>query len=35
MPIPSNDVRIAAHTFESGAELVTFDKDFDSFPGLT
>jgi tRNA(fMet)-specific endonuclease VapC len=33
-PIPSNDIWIAAHAFESGAELVTFDKHFESVPGL-
>ena len=33
-PIPSNDVWIAAHTFESGAELLSFDAHFDAVPGL-
>ena len=33
-PIPSNDIWIAAHAFESGAELVTFDHHFKSVPGL-
>jgi tRNA(fMet)-specific endonuclease VapC len=33
-PIPSNDIWIAAHTFESGAELVTFDSHFAAIPGL-
>lgn len=33
-PIPSNDIWIAAHTFESGAELVTFDSHFATIPGL-
>ena len=34
-PIPSNDIWIAAHTFESGGELVTFDRHFESVAGLT
>jgi tRNA(fMet)-specific endonuclease VapC len=33
-PIPTNDVWIAAHAFESGAELVTFDKHFEAIDGL-
>ena len=33
-PIPSNDIWIAAHTFESGAELVTLDDHFKAVPGL-
>jgi tRNA(fMet)-specific endonuclease VapC len=33
-PIPSNDIWIAAHAFESGAELVTFDRHFEAVPGL-
>ena len=33
-PIPSNDIWIAAHAFESGAELITFDRHFKSVPGL-
>jgi tRNA(fMet)-specific endonuclease VapC len=33
-PIPTNDVWIAAHAFETGAELVTFDKHFESVAGL-
>lgn len=33
-PIPSNDIWIAAHAFESGAELVTFDAHFAAIPGL-
>jgi tRNA(fMet)-specific endonuclease VapC len=33
-PIPNNDIWIAAHAFESGAELVTFDAHFDVVPGL-
>ncbi len=33
-PIPTNDIWIAAHTFESGAELVTFDSHFTAVDGL-
>ena len=33
-PIPTNDIWIAAHAFESGAELVTFDRHFESVQGL-
>lgn len=33
-PIPSNDIWIAAHAFESGAELLTFDAHFAAVPGL-
>jgi tRNA(fMet)-specific endonuclease VapC len=33
-PIPSNDIWIAAHAFETGAELVTFDNHFTNVPGL-
>lgn len=33
-PIPSNDIWIAAHTFESGGELVSFDNHFASVAGL-
>jgi tRNA(fMet)-specific endonuclease VapC len=33
-PIPSNDIWIAAHAFESGAELVSFDRHFDAVAGL-
>jgi len=33
-PIPSNDVWIAAHAFESGAELISFDAHFDAVAGL-
>jgi tRNA(fMet)-specific endonuclease VapC len=33
-PIPSNDIWIAAHVFETGAELVTFDQHFATVPGL-
>jgi tRNA(fMet)-specific endonuclease VapC len=33
-PIPSNDIWIAAHAFESGAELVSFDRHFEAVEGL-
>ena len=33
-PIPTNDIWIAAHVFETGAELITFDRHFDSVRGL-
>ncbi|MCO6475762.1 MAG: type II toxin-antitoxin system VapC family toxin [Phaeodactylibacter sp.] len=33
-PIPLNDVWIAAHTMEMGAELITYDKPFQHVPGL-
>ncbi len=33
-PIPSNDIWIAAHAFESGAELVSFDEHFEAVEGL-
>lgn len=33
-PIPTNDIWIAAHAFESGAELITFDAHFKVIPGL-
>ncbi|MDX2055150.1 MAG: type II toxin-antitoxin system VapC family toxin [Polyangiaceae bacterium] len=33
-PIPTNDIWIAAHTFESGAELLTYDRHFERVPGL-
>jgi len=33
-PIPSNDIWIAAHAMESGAEVVTFDPHFDRIEGL-
>jgi tRNA(fMet)-specific endonuclease VapC len=33
-PIPTNDIWIAAHVFESGAELVTRDRHFEAVPGL-
>jgi tRNA(fMet)-specific endonuclease VapC len=33
-PIPTNDVWIAAHALESGADLVTFDRHFEHVAGL-
>ncbi len=33
-PIPTNDVWIAAHALETGAELITFDRHFDNVRGL-
>ena len=33
-PIPSNDVWIAAHTMETGADLVSYDRHFDHVDGL-
>jgi tRNA(fMet)-specific endonuclease VapC len=33
-PIPTNDIWICAHAFESGAELVTFDGHFEKVQGL-
>lgn len=33
-PIPTNDVWIAAHTMESGAELLSFDTHFAAIEGL-
>jgi tRNA(fMet)-specific endonuclease VapC len=33
-PIPINDIWIAAHALEFGAELVTHDKHFANIPGL-
>lgn len=33
-PIPINDVWIAAHVFESGSTLVTYDKHFRKIPGI-
>jgi len=33
-PLPSNDVWIAAHAMEYGAELVTFDRHFAEIAGL-
>lgn len=33
-PIPSNDIWIAAHAYESGAELITLDSHFSTVAGL-
>jgi tRNA(fMet)-specific endonuclease VapC len=33
-PIPTNDIWIAAHAVESGAELVTLDRHFEAVAGL-
>lgn len=33
-PIPTNDVWISAHTIETGSTIITFDKHFNSVPGL-
>jgi tRNA(fMet)-specific endonuclease VapC len=33
-PIPSNDIWIAAHTMESGSELLSFDQHFKEVDGL-
>ncbi len=33
-PIPSNDSWIAAHAFETGADLVTLDQHFERIEGL-
>jgi len=33
-PLPSNDIWIAAHAIESGAELLSFDLHFASIEGL-
>jgi tRNA(fMet)-specific endonuclease VapC len=33
-PIPTNDLWIAAHAMETGAELVTLDRHFDRVAGL-
>lgn len=33
-PIPTNDIWIAAHAYESGAELITFDGHFSAVSGL-
>ncbi|MCY4515233.1 MAG: type II toxin-antitoxin system VapC family toxin [Candidatus Tectomicrobia bacterium] len=34
LPIPSNDIWIAAHTMETGADLVSYDRHFDRIDGL-
>lgn len=33
-PLPTNDIWIAAHAFESGAHLISFDRHFESVDGL-
>ena len=33
-PIPTNDIWIAAHAFETGAELIGFDRHFGKVRGL-
>lgn len=33
-PIPTNDIWIAAHALETGAELLSFDPHFDAVDGL-
>ena len=33
-PIPSNDIWIAAHAMETGADLVSYDRHFDQVDGL-
>ena len=33
-PIPTNDIWIAAHTMETGADLVSFDRHFEHVEGL-
>ncbi len=33
-PIPTNDIWIAAHAFETGAELISLDRHFESVRGL-
>jgi predicted nucleic acid-binding protein len=33
-PIPTNDIWIAAATFETGSHLVTYDSHFKQVPGL-
>ena len=33
-PIPTNDIWIAAHAFEAGADLLSFDKHFEHIDGL-
>jgi tRNA(fMet)-specific endonuclease VapC len=34
IPIPTNDIWIAAHAFETGADLLSYDKHFASVDGL-
>jgi tRNA(fMet)-specific endonuclease VapC len=33
-PLPTNDIWIAAHAMESGAELLSFDRHFEAIEGL-
>jgi tRNA(fMet)-specific endonuclease VapC len=33
-PLPTNDIWIAAHAMESGAELLSFDRHFEQIDGL-
>jgi tRNA(fMet)-specific endonuclease VapC len=33
-PIPANDIWIAAHAMESGADLLSFDEHFSAIDGL-
>lgn len=33
-PIPTNDIWIAAHSMETGAELISFDRHFEQVSGL-
>jgi len=33
-PLPTNDIWIAAHAMESGAELLSFDRHFDQVDGI-
>ncbi|MBI4860469.1 MAG: type II toxin-antitoxin system VapC family toxin [Candidatus Riflebacteria bacterium] len=33
-PIPTNDIWIAAHAFETGSQLVTFDRHFEHVDNL-
>ncbi len=34
-PIPTNDIWIAAHTLETGADLLSYDEHFSAVEGLT
>lgn len=33
-PLPTNDIWVAAHAMESGAELLSFDRHFEQVDGL-
>ena len=33
-PLPTNDIWIAAHAMESGAELISFDRHFEQVDGI-